>query len=83
MKPTLCRSCSAPIVWCLTAAGKRIPVDRVPVAGGNLKLTVEADGTTRAEAAGEPELFASFDEDDRRYVAHFTTCPEADEWRSR
>ncbi len=39
--PSLCRDCQAPIVWALTDAGRRMPVDAQPVAGGELELFAE------------------------------------------
>lgn len=39
--PTRCRGCGADIVWALTEAGRRMPVDLEPAAGGELELYTE------------------------------------------
>lgn len=39
--PSRCRHCARPIVWALTDAGARMPVDPAPVAGGELELFAE------------------------------------------
>jgi hypothetical protein len=36
-----CRDCGASIVWAVTEAGARMPVDFAPVAGGRLELYIE------------------------------------------
>lgn len=86
---TTCRSCGAEIWWAHTTAGRLIPVDSEPVDDGNVvatgrqtqQSTVSNAIVTRPEVkVEEPGLFP----DDRlRYVAHFATCPNADEWRKR
>ena len=61
-----CRDCSAPIVWCVTEAGKRMPVDAKPVR----KVMV----LTRDPAnPGGPPL-AKFV---GQYASHFAHCPAA------
>lgn len=79
--PESCRSCGAPIIWCLSSiTGRPLPVDAVPVAGGNLLLVrrlrplparVVARRLSRELAEGRTDL----------HVAHFATCPDGDEWR--
>lgn len=74
-KPTECRSCHAPIYWALTAAGRSIPVDADPVQvprGGFVLLLEQGKLQARYRHAHEGE---------RLYVAHFTTCPQRNEWR--
>lgn len=62
-----CGTCSAPIRWVRTAAkGRPMPIDDVPVHGGNVELTPAG-----AVVHGQPELAP----DGPRYVAHFATCP--------
>ncbi len=39
--PSRCHACRAPIVWALTEAGRRMPVDVDPVDGGELELFAE------------------------------------------
>lgn len=81
----VCRSCGAPVTWVAmgTVDGKRNPLDRGSRPDGNVELTgiIGPDGTpvakvaTRASIAAEPYK--------KRYVSHFTTCPEAGKWRKR
>jgi hypothetical protein len=84
MTGTQCRSCGAPIMWARTVKGKLIPLDFEPVTGGNIHLrdTEVANGRVvtyaHVEAAGTAQLF---DDGEPAYVAHFTTCPDADRWR--
>lgn len=69
-----CRSCGAAIIWALTGAGKRIPLDDDPAAEGG-RYRLEPDGVAVYVAvplAGEP-----------LYVSHFATCPDARDWRHR
>ena len=88
MSAAVCRSCGAPIWWAHTTAGRLIPVDSEPTPGGNVVATgrqtihdTSGNPVTRPEVrVEEPGMFP----DDRlRYVAHFATCPNADEWRKR
>lgn len=75
-----CASCGARILWCVTPAGRRIPVDADPVPGGNLRLAGQPGGTTQATVAGAAvDLFDG--DDGSRYVSHFATCPHASEHR--
>lgn len=91
-----CKSCNRPITWVVVAkSGKKMPIDRDPVADGNIVLTGEKDTETGAdlvayEKAAVPEpgdrvAFPMIGEPSRttrpRYVSHFSTCPDADEHR--
>ena len=78
----VCRSCKAPIRWAVTEHGNPIPLDLEPADGGTIRLAgARAKGGTpravivpearRGELAGE------------LYVAHFATCPYADQHRKR
>jgi hypothetical protein len=64
-----CKKCRELIVWATTAAGKNIPLDPVPVLGGNL----EKDHDEVRYVTPDPEV--------RRYVSHFSTCPAAASFR--
>lgn len=33
-----CQGCGAEVIWCLTAANRRMPVDAEPCADGNLMI---------------------------------------------
>lgn len=73
-----CRSCHAEIVWARTVKGKRIPVDKAPVSDGNITLHPTMDGPPTAIVHSQPPLG-----DERLYVSHYVTCPDADSWRKR
>jgi hypothetical protein len=69
-----CASCQAPIVWAITApGGRRTPVDRDPVEGGNLVL----------ESKGGRLIVRYVPTGQGTHVSHFATCPQASEWRNR
>lgn len=65
-----CRSCARSIHWAKTEKARAIPLDREPVAGGNIELV---DGVAKY-VSPNPEV--------RRYVSHFVTCPYAREHRN-
>jgi hypothetical protein len=62
-----CRSCGAPILWAVSKDGKRMPlnIDRSP---GLVVEGEQSDGTPIV--ASRPV-----------YTSHFSTCPDADDWR--
>lgn len=77
-----CASCGAPIVWCATTRGNRMPVDPEPVADGNLLVdgTLDVYGRTHDRVL----VLTSHDVplgDPPRYVSHFQSCPDAVGWR--
>ncbi|GGN40420.1 hypothetical protein FHR83_007041 [Actinoplanes campanulatus] len=75
-----CRSCDAPIVWATSSGGKPMPVDAEPSEGGNVELSLQPGlwvGPVATVVSG-PTLFGG-----TRRKAHFTTCPEVNEWRQR
>lgn len=69
-----CRSCSAPVVWTTTIAGKSIPLDPDPHPDGN----VVPDGT-RVRVLTDAEMPATTP----AWRAHWTTCPHANQHRRR
>lgn len=72
-----CKSCDAPIVWCVNARGKWQPIDWDPVAGGNIRIMPNPIPNCRVE----PDVQLFSDEDDGvRHFAHHMTCPHRDEW---
>lgn len=75
-----CRSCSRPITWATnTKTGKPMPIDPEPVVGGNVVLTGE--GPHQAEVVGKAEVERRRGLGLRLHVSHFTTCPQAGDWR--
>lgn len=71
-----CRSCGAPIRFVRTTKGKLMPIDREPVEGGNVEIV--DDGKALVHANDAPSLLGG-----DRFVSHFSTCPEAEAWRSK
>lgn len=69
-----CKSCAAPIVWARTRSGKSIPLDRDPVAHGN--ITIVDQGPPPLVAVGQLEL-GDVAQSTFRYQSHFSTCPDA------
>ena len=66
-----CLSCHAPVVWGVTSAGKRIPVDPDPVETGNLAIRPPGAQVRYLCKDESPEP------DEWRGVSHFATCPDA------
>lgn len=67
-----CRSCGAEILWAVTKAGKRIPIDPEPEPYGNVQLD-ESAGEVRATVVAIG---------DGTHVSHFASCPLAYRHRS-
>lgn len=67
-----CRTCGAPIRWVITTHGKRMPVDALPVPGGNV-LIHGGDLATVLSAAQVAEC----PDGTSLYLSHFVGCPQA------
>jgi hypothetical protein len=74
---TACRSCGAPVLWAVTAEGKRMPVDAEPTPAGNLVVDQTAQPWT-VRVVPPDDLLAG---DPPRYLPHWATCPHANEHR--
>lgn len=87
-----CSSCHAPIVWCRTETGARMPVDVDPDPNGiviKTGATVREPNTGRYEDVvrvlkkAERTLFDPDEPDDGsdhvdlRFNSHFSTCPDS------
>lgn len=75
-----CSSCGAPIVWAITAAGKRMPLDPEPVApeGAILAAHRRADGALEVRhVTSSLEMWP----DEHPARTHYATCPNADQHR--
>lgn len=73
-----CRTCGAPIIWVYTRAGKYMPLDAAQRPGGNVRdagLTIGGRPVVDVVRAASP--------DELGWVAHFTTCPNAERHRRR
>lgn len=71
-----CRTCGAPILWAVTDAGDRMPVDAEPFEGGNIELAqlphpMQGLRVVMVDPAAPSMLGAP------RYRSHFATCPDA------
>lgn len=73
-----CRSCGAAIVWTVTDAGKRMPVDVIPREWptGRIVLRVLGSVVQSSVARERPE-------EGNCYVSHYATCPQAANWRRK
>lgn len=71
-----CKSCGARIVWVITAAGKKMPLDDRHHADGNVLVK---NGIARVyNDPDHPDLKAK---GVVRRRSHFATCPDASRWR--
>jgi hypothetical protein len=82
-----CRSCHQPVVWAETDKGKRIPLDGEDQ-GGFTSLATFADGNLVAVGSklgeyGSTPIVRYVKAGEGRYRTHFSSCPEASEWRRR
>lgn len=68
---TTCSSCGEPILWAVTEAGKRMPVDPK----SEKRLILEPNGHS-PEAAPRARMVDT-------YVSHFVTCVSADQHRRK
>lgn len=83
MNPTgRCRSCEAPIVWAVTAAGRAMPLDPDPTPDGNVVSDGrDEQGRVQVIVFAKPADVPA----DRplRYASHFVSCPDADQHRRK
>lgn len=68
MKTAKCKGCGADLIWSISPAGKRIPMDARPTV---YRLTEQADGTVVAEKLSDQATLA---------VSHFATCSKVDQF---
>lgn len=68
----LCSSCGAPIVWGLTAAGERLPLDAEPLDVRGLFMRDRFSGRAITLELAYPV-----------HRTHFATCPNAASHRKR
>ena len=77
-----CRTCGAPVVWCLTDKGKRVPIDLEPTADGNVVVVdVDPPHTPSAHVLTKNVLAAARECGVPLHLSHFVTCPDADTHR--
>lgn len=82
--PSLCRSCGAAVRWVKSAkTGRVMPLDPEPRDDGNIvlldrwQLNLRLARVLEHDEVTQERLFGI----EPRYVSHFATCPQADEWR--
>jgi hypothetical protein len=68
-----CQRCGAPMTWAVTPTGSKLPLDPEPRSDGN----VIYEGGLARFISGEMRRTYTGD----RYVSHFATCPNADQFR--
>lgn len=67
----VCRSCGAKIIWSVTEAGKRMPVDAEPAGKVTVLVRNPEDPATPFSKVRE------------HFVSHFATCPNAQSHRKK
>lgn len=77
-----CRSCNAPVIWCVTIHGKRMPVDAEPqTIDGDFWIDSKTDPPTALRFIATD--FPGETRKPERRHAHFVTCPDAKTWRRK
>lgn len=88
----LCESCGASIFFVYTEQGGKAPLDARPSSSGSFRLELRFRTDGRGcrwvgveETPGQPSLLGEIagNEDLDRYVNHYETCPDAEDWRTR
>lgn len=82
MRTSKCRSCKARIIWTRNrATWSRMPLDAEPVpVGTRQSWVIDGRDGNHVPLCAPPGLF---DSESLRYLSHFVTCPQADDWRTR
>lgn len=76
----VCAKCKKPIAWVYTEAGKKMPLDPLPVADGNIVYSGDGPGRVRAlKKADQGDLFR---QGLQRFKSHFATCEFSDRFRN-
>ena len=68
-----CSRCFAPIVWAITQASKRQPLDAAPDPAGNVAAYRDVADNWRARSLRDGEEPLRYE---RRMMPHFATCPQ-------
>jgi hypothetical protein len=74
-----CSSCGAEVMWLKTPRGKTIPIDPMPLPGGNIILADEGAVTFLSRM----QITEMKESGDLAYQSHFVTCPDAELHRKR
>lgn len=79
-RKSYCRGCRREILWAITEAGRRMPLDPEPVKdfGHGIQVLIHTDdGSVRCRAASP-----LFDDGVPLYQPHWATCPNVDDFRA-
>lgn len=69
------------MIFAIGSSGKLNPIDADPVAGGNVRLVTQGKDEPPLARYDRKDDQPSLDDDGIRYVSHFSTCPQAKDWR--
>lgn len=83
MKNATCRGCGKAIVWITSPTGKLMPCDATPVVywekkGAAGKVVTPTGDVLSCEFEGLPGKATGYG-----YISHFSTCPEAGQFRKK
>lgn len=75
---SVCRSCGQPIRWIRTTTGKNMPVDPEELnaddlTSGTILVTLSGQVHRVGGERNQPNV--------KGFISHFSTCPDAKEWR--
>ena len=74
-----CSTCSASIIWVVTAGGKKMPINTLPVDNGNIIFDGPNPDSVRVlKKTEQGDLFLA---GKQRFVSHFATCKFARQHR--
>jgi hypothetical protein len=76
MSYSTCRSCGAKIHWIELKSGKKHPCDPEEVSANECE-----EGDKFVTDLGEIVVVGKSSKNESGYVSHFSTCPDADDWR--
>lgn len=77
-----CKSCQARVIWTWTEHGKRMQVDDGPAPNGNVWLETSG-GRIVSAVLGNGDARRRRALGQTLYLAHFATCPNANQHRRR
>lgn len=77
MVTTICKSCTAGVVWAVTKSGRRMPINVTPDPHGNVILKTGGEVPVAVVTVQPPA------EGEVRYTSHLATCPNAAQHRTR
>ena len=77
---SICRSCGAQIDWVKTTAGKNMPVEGEHVEYNDAEegMVLITDGGNVYKVTPDKHLPSV-----KGRISHFSTCPNADDWRKK